>query len=271
MLTCRVDNYYKKIYGPQIGNELLNFETGHLERFEKLLSREPIPCAFHVTSGFDVCMSDEMAKVARDSFHARRNDFPADTAGLRELSDPEELQRITGVKGGRWGAMYRVASIWPYKLATGLLERCSELAKAGGGSFNLQTMTPATAIQPSKNSSAGHTIVTARGNICTTQVVVCTNGYASNLLPEMANKVIPAKGTCSSLIAPTPQLPNTPSAKVFRPLFTSYALKFGSGGRGEYMISRQEGRKEMILGGAKHAYIDDVSSWYGVTDDSTPL
>jgi glycine/D-amino acid oxidase-like deaminating enzyme len=100
---------------------------------------------------------------------------------------------------------------------------------------------------------------------------VCTNGYASNLLPELANRVIPVKGTASSLLPPVRQPVGTPSSKIFRPLFTSYAFKFGAEGRGEYMISRQEGRREMILGGAKHVYIDDAKTWYGVYDDSEQL
>lgn len=216
-------------------------------------------------------MSETIAKAAKDSFRARRSDFPEDTKTFRELDDPEELARITGVKGALWGSMYRVASIWPYKLATGILERCFEMAKAGGGSFNLQTTTPATSIETTRQEKSPNVVHTSRGSVASKKVVVCTNGYASNLLPELANKIIPVKGTACSLLPPRPQLPNTPSKDVFRPLFTSYALKFGAGGRGEYMISRQEGKKEVVLGGAKHVYIDNPASWYGVTDDSTQL
>jgi hypothetical protein len=89
-------------------------------------------------------------------------------------------------------------------------------------------------------------------------------------LPELANKIVPIRGTASSLLPPAPQLPNTPSSKVFRPLFTSFALKFG-GGRGEYMISRQEGRKEMVLGGGKEGYLGNPYLWYGNIDDSELL
>ena len=249
---------------------MLNFETNHLALFEEFLADEPdIDCAFHITTAFDVCMTDSMARTAQDSFHARQQDFPDDMAEYRELVSAEEIKRVTGVQGAKWAAMYRVASIWPYKLATGVLERCFVLAAAGGGSFALHTTTPVSSL--STRCEREHVVKTPRGEVIARQVAVCTNGYASNLLPELANRVIPVKGTASSLLPPERQPVGTPSAKIFRPLSTSYALKFGDGGRGEYMISRQEGRREMILGGAKHVYVDDPTSWYGVYDDSKQL
>lgn len=238
-----------------------------MSRYEALLAEDPIPCSFHVTSAYDVCLAEAVAESCKKNYHARLADWPEDVRKFREISDPEELQRVSGVKGGYWGCTYRVASIWPYKLAAGLLEKCFVMAKAGGGSFNLQTVTPVLSLESTKGS---HVAVTSRGNITSAKIAICTNGYATNLLPELVNKIVPIRGTCSSLLPATPQLPNTPSSKVFRPLFTSFAFKFG-GGKGEYMISRQEGRKEMILGGGKDGYIGDLRNWYGNTDDSEML
>ncbi len=209
-------------------------------------------------------MTKAAAAHCQAGFQERQADWPKDMAKYRELSDPEELQRVSGVHEGFWGATYRVASIWPYKLATGLLDKCFQLAIAGGGSFNLQTTTPVTSLNSYADSQ--HGVMTKRGTISTSKVALCTNGYISHLLPDMRNKVMPVRGTCSSLLPATTQLPNTPSSKVFRPLFTSFALKFGD--TGEYMISRQEGRKEMILGGAKKVYKENLECWYGNVDDT---
>ena len=249
-----------------MANELIKFETDHLYLYQKLLQEEPISCAFHPTTAFDVCMTDAIADISRASYHERLTDWPEDTKRFREIDDREELQRLSQVKGGLWGCMYAVASIWPYKLATGLLSRCFELAKAGGGSFNLQTMTPVTALE----SGQGHRVLTDRGSVKADKVILCTNGYMSNLLPEMADRIVPIRGTAASLLPPRPQLPNTPSSEVFRPLFTSFMIKYG-GGRGEYFISRQEGRKEMVLGGAKEGFLSRPELWYGVTDDSVQM
>ncbi|KAK8869437.1 hypothetical protein IAR55_000001 [Kwoniella newhampshirensis] len=273
---CKTDPYivyraHKALYGPELANELIKFETSHLDRFAALLAKDPIECSFHVTTAFDVCMNAAMAEKAKASYDARKTDWPEDMKKYRELDDSEELERLSGVKGGLWGCMYRVGSIWPYKLATGLLKRCFEIAtdRAKGGWFNLQTRTPASTITYSADIGKW-TIETSRGNIVAPRVVVATNGYTSHLIPDMSNKVVPIRGTASSLHVPKAQAAGTPSNKIFRPLFTSYALKFGSG-MGDYMISRQEGGKEVVLGGAKQGYIKDPKNWYGKVDDSEYL
>lgn len=262
-----LDPARKAKYGAKLANELTTFETDHLQRYERLLTDEDISCSFHVTTAYDVCLAEPLATTARDAFKARAADWPIDMAQFRELSNPEELQRLSGVKDGIWGAMYRVASIWPYKLATGLLERAFDLADRGTGSFNLQTRTPVLSIESARGR---HLVRTARGDIEAEKVVICTNGYTSNLLHEMTSKIVPIRGTCASLLPPALQPSGTPPADVFRPLFTSFAFKFG-GGRGEYMISRQDGKKEIVIGGAKEGYLQNPALWYGNIDDSEQL
>lgn len=122
-------------------NELVEFEEGHLARYVKLVQDEGIDCDLHVTRGpsflfllllqsrwadgrplaMDVYFNDDDAEGARRSFELRRRDHPESVtkADIKEMSDPAELEKITGVKGGRWGVSYPAGHLWPYKLASG--------------------------------------------------------------------------------------------------------------------------------------------------------
>ncbi|KAL7422621.1 hypothetical protein Q5752_001912 [Cryptotrichosporon argae] len=53
-----------------------------------------------------------------------------------------------GVEGGYWGCTYRVASVWPYKLVTGLLDRAAKMAT---GWVNIQTRAPVASIEYTPN------------------------------------------------------------------------------------------------------------------------
>ncbi|KAL7419450.1 hypothetical protein Q5752_006288 [Cryptotrichosporon argae] len=259
----------KKKYGTEAANNLCKFELDHLKRYEAFLAEEPIPCSFHVTTAFDVAMTEEVAKTAKATHNERRADFPDDMAAYREVTDLEELERLSGVKGAHWGSTYRVASVWPYKLATGLFARAAEMAAtgAGGGWVNIQTRTPVDRIEHTPNGWHAHT---PRGAVAAHKLALCMNGYTSHLVPELANHIVPVRGTCSAMLPARPQPTDTPSACAFRPLFGSTAFKYGGAG-GEYMISRQEGRKHYILGGGKQVYAHDLKAWYGNTDDSELL
>lgn len=207
-----------------------------------------------------------MAKQGREAFRARQADWPEDTKQFLEIDDPEHLERLSQVKGPKWGCAYKVGSVHPYKLVNGLLHRCFAKAKAGGGSFNLQTHTPVLSLQ----HSTSWTAKTERGSVTAPIVVVCTNGYVSQLLPEFTNKIIPLRGTCSALAIPPVQPATTPSRKVMRPLFTTYSVKFSEHDF-DYMISRQEYPKHIVVGGGEQAHGHDPSLTYGNSDDTTQM
>jgi glycine/D-amino acid oxidase-like deaminating enzyme len=235
-----------------------------LARYERLLEEEDIECSLNITTAYDVCLTERCATIGKRAFHSRRADFPEDMKNFREIEDVEEIERLSGAKGAYWGCMYRVGSIHPYRLANGIMRRCFALSKVGGGWVNLQTQTPVESIQ---HQGGRWSATTANGPVSAPKLVVCCNGYVSHLLPELANKVIPARGSVSSILLPDPQPSSTPSLKLFRPLTASYSLKYQPDAF-DYMICRQEDVKNIIVGGAEKVMVGKPHLWYGNTDDT---
>ena len=246
---------------------MLKFESSHLDYYKALLEKENIRCDFHITSAFDLCLNEKMAEIGQRSFKARQTDFPDDMKPFMEVTDPEHLERLSQVKGALWGCVYKVGSIHPYKLVNGLLLSCFRMAKSGGGELNLQTHTPVLNIE---HASDGWTARTDRGNVTAPKVVVCCNGYTSNLLPQFANKIVPVRGPCSALAIPPRQPASTPSTRIMRPLFTTYSLKNDEHDF-DYMISRQESPNHIVVGGGHEAFEHLPDQWYGNTDDSSQM
>jgi glycine/D-amino acid oxidase-like deaminating enzyme len=136
------------------------------------------------------------------------------------------------------------------------------LEKAIAQGVNLQTHTPVSGITQSTESTSGHswTVNTARGSISAKKVVLATNAYTSSLAPQYKEKIIPVRGTCCRIISPpdssAPQLTKT------------YTLRWNNWNY-DYLIPRADG--SIIVGGARPAFIDDLDSWYNVSDDSRVL
>ena len=255
--------------GAKKANDCLKFESRHLDLFKALLDKEHIECDFHITSAFDLCLNPRMAEVGKAAFNARKADWPDDMRDFLQIDDPDHLERLSQAKDASWGCVYKVGSVHPYKLVTGIFRRCFELAQEGGGNFNLQAHTPVLGLNYAEPSWE---VKTQRGVIKTPQAVICTNGYVSNLLPEFTNKIIPLKGACSALAIPPVQPYSTPSNKRMRPFFTTYSLKFDVHDF-DYMISRQEYPNHIVVGGGHQSLPDDemMSLTYGVTDDTTQM
>jgi glycine/D-amino acid oxidase-like deaminating enzyme len=123
---CKPMTYFgyeeeRKMRGARTANDMLVFEESHLARYAALVEAEDIDCDLHVTRACDVFFDEAEAQAGQSAFRARKRDFPQSVAAgdLREISDPRELERISGMKGGFWGITYPAGHLWPYKLAAG--------------------------------------------------------------------------------------------------------------------------------------------------------
>lgn len=107
-------------HGPEIANQLLTFEAAALQQYAAIVKREDIDCDMHVTRAFDVCFRKEDAEAGKKDYEARKAAWGEDMAkhDLRVVEDPKELEALTGVRGGYWGASYPAGHLWPYKLAS---------------------------------------------------------------------------------------------------------------------------------------------------------
>lgn len=116
------------------------------------------------------------------------------------------------IKGAHGVIEHRAAAVWPYRLITAIFERL--LAKYPY-SFSLETNTPATAVNYAEPDTANvpgseykYAVNTPRGVIYAKQVIHCTNAHAAHLLPKLAGKLHPYRGTMS-VQSPGPALENT--------------------------------------------------------------
>jgi glycine/D-amino acid oxidase-like deaminating enzyme len=121
---------------------------------------------------------------------------------------------------------------------------------------NLQTNTPVTDITPVHEHLGAPTwkVNTTRGSMKCNTVIHATNGYTSNLLPELKGKIVPVKGIVARLVpAKAPKLAE------------SYMMRF-SNHEYDYLIPRPDG--SIVVGGARRDFYKDLDSWFNVFDDS---
>ncbi|KAM0440037.1 hypothetical protein ACHAPT_001140 [Fusarium lateritium] len=87
-------------------------------------------------------------------------------------------------------------ALWPYRLVTILQKR---LLDSHQDIFSLETNTAVTSVsyQDTSLEEAKYLLQTTRGTIKAKIVIHCTNGYSSHLLPSLAGKLYPLRGTMS--------------------------------------------------------------------------
>jgi glycine/D-amino acid oxidase-like deaminating enzyme len=79
--------------------------------------------------------------------------------------------------------------MWPYRFITKLFET---LLERYPDRLSIETNTPVTDIIYGEDS---YTAVTPRGKTVARQIIHCTNGYASHLLPKIRGLLFPVRGT----------------------------------------------------------------------------
>lgn len=132
-------------------------------------------------------------------------------------------------------------------LVTSLLEKL--LAQG----VHLQTFTPVSNVT---KSGEQWRISTPRGDIHTETVIHASNGYASELVPEMKGRIVPSRGLCCRIIPKKPTQWST----------NSYMLRHNDW-EFDYLISREDG--SIIVGGARRDSYKHLESWFDNSDDST--
>jgi glycine/D-amino acid oxidase-like deaminating enzyme len=141
------------------------------------------------------------------------------------------------------------ARLWPYKLVARLLQDL-----LASPSFNLQTLTPAETIQPTKDNK--WLITTPRGTIVAGTLALATNAYTSHLLPSFADLIVPCRGQMSALIPP-PSLAGSDRLKT--------SMGFEGDGLDDYLIQRPNDRGGHLMFGGGRTFAKSI----GVTDDSS--
>ncbi|WVQ74666.1 hypothetical protein IAR50_004270 [Cryptococcus sp. DSM 104548] len=254
-------------HGPEIANHLLTFESSALASYASLVLSEKIDCDLHLTRAFDICFNPQDAEEGKKDYAARQADWGEDMReyGVERVDDVEELEAVTGVRGGYWGVHYPAGHLWPYKLACSLAHI---VLKKG---LNIQTHTPALSISPSPFPGEW-SVETSEGIINSPALIIATNAYTSSLLPSFEPLIIPVRGTACSITPPlSHSLGSAPG-----PVRYTFGFRHGPG-EVDYMIPRQGrslpglGDRSIILGGAKGCFLKNVDEWYNNKNDDQQM
>lgn len=101
---------FKTSLGTDAANAIMDFEASHLQHYIDLVTTEDIDCDLHATRACDVYLEDEEATAQKRNFRMRQAEHPefVNVKGdMHEIEDVQELERISGVKGGKWGLTVR--------------------------------------------------------------------------------------------------------------------------------------------------------------------
>jgi len=236
-------------------------------------------CEFELRRSFDVFQdSEEFEKVKRvfDDAVEKGEEWTKS----RSVVEGRYVEGVTSVKGAVGAFTCEVASFWPYKLVTGVLEGLVGRfgGKDGEGVLNVQMNTPVTHLTTSSTSSTSPrnttttTLHTPRGTLTTTSLIHATNAYTPSLLPSFTSTIVPYKGMNSH---------HTPSHRISPHLSHTYNISFAptkstpttpSHPTGtDYLNPRPD--STIVVGGGSWLYTHsstphNKSLWYNTVDDS---
>ncbi|KAI8297025.1 putative oxidoreductase OrdL [Colletotrichum sp. SAR11_240] len=211
---------YTKLYGADEAAKLAAFEASNVYAVKELVESEGLDCDFHLTRAVDVYLDPEHAKQTE--------------AAYRELL---KAGKVSGVKGAKCCFSFTAAHLWPAKMIHQILHRLLEKG------VNLQANTPVGSISETPDADGRWTVQTPRGAITAGKVVVATNGYTAQVLPQYEDRIVPVRGICSRITSPrgarAPHLVNT------------YGIRFDAVNN-DYLIPRADG--SIVVGGARQMF-----------------
>ncbi|KAI2789430.1 hypothetical protein POX_d04918 [Penicillium oxalicum] len=184
---------YAKLHGPAQALGIISDERRVLEKVDEFVAKYHVPCDFHLTSTFDVCMTPEFAKYEAESFEQFRA-AGGDVSHIR-FYEGAEARAKTRIPDAIAAYEWPAGSSHPAKLAHFLLESVIDRG------VRLFTFCPATEIVQSKELATWD-CHTPRGMIRAEKVIHCTNAHAALLLPQLEPYLRPNRAQAHSLIPP---------------------------------------------------------------------
>ncbi|CAG7562639.1 unnamed protein product [Fusarium equiseti] len=234
-------------HGTEIAKALCSFELECMHETVRFIHENNLVevTDLVLTRSTDIFMTEtswEDAKVSIERYRAAGGD----------VSHIHAYDAAEAKKGVYGAVSYPACSLWPYKAAVSIIEKCVSHG------LQLFTNTPALSIEPSE-AQGRWLIKTSRGKVTCNNVFHATNGYVSNLVPDLAGKVVPCKG---NVIAVRPN-----STWFSNPLEHTAGIQWGRDF--DYMIQRPNDGKPLVFGGRDLAHPRDLLGPIGDADDST--
>lgn len=222
---------YAKVHGAEQALKIVANEKLVLERIDEFVRQHQVPCDFHLTTTFDVCLTQDFADYEATSFREYQ-EAGGDVSHIK-FFEGEESKRRTRVKDAVTAYEWPAGSSHPAKLAQWLL---ANVIQKG---VKLYTHTPVTSVIQSSPSSQEWTLHTPRGNLTSTNVIHCTNAYAAALLPQLSHFLTPNRAQAHSL---TPTTAFSGSQTLPSTMSLRYSLKHF------YSLIQRQGDGTLILG-----------------------
>ncbi|KUJ06814.1 FAD dependent oxidoreductase [Mollisia scopiformis] len=221
--------HYSSLHGPDQALKIIANERLVLEKVDHFVKKYDVPCDFHLTSTFDVCMTPEFAAYEADNFEA----FKKAGGDVSHVSffEGDEAKKRTGIQDAFAAYEWPAGSSHPAKLAQWLLNSC---IKRG---VKLFTHCPVSKVTQSEDKS--WEVHTSRGAVVTPTVIHCTNAYASLLLPQLESHLTPNRAQAHSLIAP-------PAFSAEGSLTKTFSLRYSL--HHFYSLIQRRGDGTLILG-----------------------
>ena len=189
---------YAAIHGAEQALKIIANEKLVFEKLDAFVKENKVPCDFHPTTTFDVCLTEEFAEYERRSFDAYVQ-AGGDVSHVTYF-EGEEAKKRTRVKHAVAAYEWPAGSSHPAKLAQWLLTKVIE------SGARLFTHCPALEVVQAptygeRAADAGRWAVkTARGTVVAEKVIHCTNAYAAALLPQLASFVTPNRAQAHSIV-----------------------------------------------------------------------
>ncbi|KAJ5688791.1 hypothetical protein N7462_003183 [Penicillium macrosclerotiorum] len=250
-----------KLFGPDKAAEVSRFSFRNLERFYE----------FVATLDDNLKGVSEVRKVQKVMNFLESTTFDNFKDSLRQFSAacPELADQFKILTAEEAKAKYKfnesagaceqpAGAIWPYRLITGLF---AKMLHENPSRFSIDTNTPVTSVTYNSESPLyPYKLTTPRGIVHAGQVVYCTNGFTSHLLPRLRGKVFPFRGTMSAQ-AISPALPNHGARHSWsiyhEPKFDKATGNFTFG---LYYMTQNARTGDFFFGGEKQRYEDILVS-----------
>ena len=218
-------NDRKKSFGLEEGLRITEFEHSHVEEQIACIKENNLACDLRRVEGLDVYHDDKTWAAAVAAVEEMRRQDPK--LGARyTIYDSRQKLRTLHVSDTAVGAIgMAAATMWPYKMVTGLLEK---LVKENG--LLIQTNTRVTSVVDNKAGDAFATLKTDRGDIRAKYVVHATNAFLGHLIPELRPYISPVRANVQR------QMPRPSTLRLTR----SYWLRYGDKDY-DYMMQRPDG------------------------------
>ncbi|PVI03708.1 FAD dependent oxidoreductase [Periconia macrospinosa] len=247
-------------------DEMFALVKANRKAFKRISETENIDCELEVRRSFDVFLdADEAAETKSGYLRQRGKEGNKKWTQSYCLVPQEHVEQVTSIKGAKLALSVPVVSLWPYKFATGLLERLVE--KWSGEHLNVQTNTSVTGISSSAGNDddddppismpAETVLTTPRGALLAKKVVFATNAYTAGLLPQFTDTITPIKGMASHIV---------PSSPINPHLNNTYNITFSPEKGTDYLNPRPDGT--IVVGGGGSLFKNDRPLWYNDFDDS---